>query len=250
MKSDVIITPAELLTLTEAAIKYNVSTRTIERHATIRGQKTIPTIRNNKKVNGYSLEWLEDIFGDKSDNSELLTLIEAAAKYNISTRTIERHATISKYKSNFIFKNNKKVKGYSLKWLESVFGKKSDNFESTTRQLDENDRQNAHKIDNDRQSNDTDVVKVLSEHVTFLRKEIDIKNDQIAKLQESEKNTKMLLADLQIQNKALQAPQPDQTATITKPVNKSKTLWWVVAVVIVIGLAGAGAYAMHYYGRW
>jgi len=55
MKSDVIITPAELLTLTEAAIKYNVSTRTIERHATISGKKTVSTIRNNKKVKGYSL---------------------------------------------------------------------------------------------------------------------------------------------------------------------------------------------------
>lgn len=247
MKSDVIITPVELLTLTEAAIKYDVSTRTIERHATIRGQKTIPTIRNNKKVNGYSLEWLEDIFGDKSDNSDLLTLIEAAAKYNISTRTIERHATISKYKSNFIFKNNKKVKGYSLKWLEFVFGDKSDNLETKLRQSDKNDRQNANKVDSDRQSNDTDVVKVLSEHVTFLRKEIDIKNDQIAKLQESEKNTKMLLADLQIQNKALQAPQPDQTATTKEPVKKSRTLFWVVAVILFMGLASIGAYGYHFY---
>ena len=179
---------------------------------------------------------MSDMKSDKK--KELLTLIEAAKKYNVSTRTIERHAKNSGYAPESLIRNDKKVKGYSVGWLDSVIRHCPTNVGPMSDKLS----------DNVGQPNDTDIVKILSENITFLRKEIDIKNDQIAKLQESDRNTKMLLADLQIQNKALQAPQEDKAVPIKEPVKKSKKiLWWVVFLVLVLGLAITGLLLYNYY---
>ncbi len=189
---------------------------------------------------------------------ELLTVSEAATKYNVSTRTIERHALLKKYKCVPTFRNSRKVNGYSHEWLETCFGKESDNVGQKTTT---NDGQKTAKANNVEQASSQDVVNVLTEQVSFLKKEIEVKNNQlevkdkqleikdkhITSLIESEKNTKMLLADLQIQNKALQLPEAKKETPTAKPLGKkSRKIWIFVSVVLFISFA-ASAYAYNYY---
>jgi|ERR1035437_2807901 hypothetical protein len=189
---------------------------------------------------------------------ELLTVSEAATKYNVSTRTIERHALLKKYKCVQTFRNSRKVNGYSLEWLEASFGKESENVGLKS---DTSGGQKTEKSDNVGQSSVPDMVNILSDQVSFLKKEIEVKNNQlevkdkqleikdnhITSLIESEKNTKMLLADLQIQNKALQLPEAKKEMPTAKPLGKkSRKIWVFVSIVLFIAIT-ASAYAYNYY---
>lgn len=78
---------------------------------------------------------------------------------------------------------------------------------------------------------DVSLIDELKQDVTFLRKEIEAKNDQlqakdsqILELISSEQKTKMLLADLQLQQKNLLLDKP----SAKQLEKKSSTIWWVL----------------------
>ena len=189
--------------------------------------------------------------------TDFLTLEESAEFAGVSERTIQRHALLSKQNpTSTTIRKGKKVKGYRKDWLTDTFKNDSqsgdtqnDNnnksFESDTTSRD-NSKQSTENQTNKSHDND-EIVVILKEEVNFLRTEIGVKNEQISKLQESEKNTKMLLADLQIQNKALQLPEAKKETPTAKPLGKkSRKIWIFVSVVLFIAIA-ASAYAYNYY---
>jgi len=165
----------------------------------------------------------------KTTTVENLTVSEAAAYIGVSARTIERHASFKKYTPLSDFRNGRKTKVYSKKWLD-------DNFKDDGQKSD-NGRQSQTTADNQSDTKTTILVARLTDEVVFLRKEIDVKNDVISKLQESEKNTKMLLADLQIQQKTLLLNSPT-----AKQLGKKHGWIWFVAFVILLGVIGTGCY--------
>ena len=165
----------------------------------------------------------------KTTTVENLTVSEAAAHVGVSARTIERHAAFKKYVPLSDFRNGRKTKVYSKKWLD-------DNFKNDGQKSD-NDRQSQTTSDNNFDKNTTALVARLTDEVVFLRKEIDVKNDVISKLQESEKNTKTLLADLQIQQKTLLLNSPS-----AKQLGKKYGWIWFIAFVALLGAIGAGCY--------
>jgi hypothetical protein len=186
---------------------------------------------------------------------ELLTLEESAQFAGVSERTIQRHTLLSRHNpTSTTTRKGKKVKGYRKDWLRETFlneattgdtkNDKGDNPLKNVVTQDDNLKQSTKNQANKSREND-EIVLILKEEVNFLRTEIGVKNEQICKLQESEKNTKTLLADLQIQNKALQLPSQKNEPT-AKRWGKNWQFWLWVAIFFLISLA-VSAYAYNYY---
>lgn len=186
---------------------------------------------------------------------ELLTLKEAADFARVSERTIQRHTLLSRHNpTSTTTRKGKKVKGYRKDWLRETFlnevtagdtkNDKSDNLLENVVTQHDNPKQSTKNQANKSREND-EIVLILKEEVNFLRIEIGVKNEQISKLQDSEKNTKTLLADLQIQNKALLLPYQKNVPT-AKRWGKKWRFWMGVAILFLISLA-VSAYAYNYY---
>ncbi|MHB8259797.1 MAG: hypothetical protein ACYDCN_02375 [Bacteroidia bacterium] len=166
----------------------------------------------------------------KTTTVENLTVSEAAAYVGVSARTIERHAAFKKYVPLSDFRNGRKTKVYNKKWIDNNFkddGQKSDK-----------DGQSQTNADKHSDTNTTTLVARLTDEVGFLRKEIDVKNEVISKLQESERQTKTLLADLQFKQKELLLNAPPTA----KKLEKKYTWFWSVAFIVVLGAIGTGCY--------
>lgn len=169
--------------------------------------------------------------------SEALTLSEAAAYAVVSTRTIERHATFTNYKTETIVRNSRKTKGYSKEWLDKQFkdvGQASD--KKPTSPTNVGQVSDKHNNTENEAINDTSLIEELKQDVTFLRKEIEAKNDQlqakdsqILELISSEQKTKMLLADLQLQQKNLLLDKP----SAKQLEKKSSKIWWALFFLLV-----------------
>ncbi len=167
----------------------------------------------------------------KGEN-EILTLSEASAYAGVSTRTIERHATFTNHKTETITRNNRKTKGFSVEWLNKQFkdvGHASDN--KTTSQTNVGQMSDKHNDSGNEAIKGASLIEELKQDVTFLRKEIEAKNDQlqakdsqILELISSEQKTKMLLADLQLQQKNLLLDKP----SAKKNEKKSSKIWWAL----------------------
>lgn len=169
--------------------------------------------------------------------SEALTLSEAAAYAVVSTRTIERHATYTNYKTETIVRNSRKTKGYSKEWLDKQFkdvGQVSD--KKPTSPTDVGQVSDKHNSSENEAIKDVSLIDELKQDVTFLRKEIEAKNDQlqakdsqILELISSEQKTKMLLADLQLQQKNLLLDKP----SAKQWEKKSSKIWWALFFLLV-----------------
>lgn len=166
------------------------------------------------------------------DTKEALTLSEASAYTGVSTRTIERHATYTNYQTETLIRNRRKTKGFTKEWLDKQFntvGQMSDNkITSSTLVELVSDKD---KATENEAIKDVSLIDELKQDVTFLRKEIEAKNDQlqvkdnqILELISSELKTKMLLADLQLQQKNLLLDKP----SAKQWEKKSSKIWWAL----------------------
>lgn len=177
--------------------------------------------------------------------SEALTLSEAAAYAGVSTRTIERHATFTNYKTETITRNSRKTKGFSKEWLDKQFkdvGQESD--KKPTSPTNVGQMSDIHNNTENQTIKDNPLIETLQHDVTFLRKEIDEKNEQIKakdsqilELISSEQKTKMLLADLQLQQKNLLLDKP----SAKRWEKKSSKIWWALFFLLV-AVCGAVVY--------
>lgn len=168
---------------------------------------------------------------------EAFTLSEAAAYAGVSTRTIERHATFTNYKTETIIRNSRKTKGFSVEWLDKQFkdvGHVSD--KKPTSPTDVGHMSDKYKGSENEAIKDVSLIAELKLDVTFLRKEIEAKNDQlqakdsqILELISSEQKTKMLLADLQLQQKNLLLDKP----SAKQWEKKSSKIWWALFFLLV-----------------
>lgn len=179
--------------------------------------------------------------GQMSDStkgkSEALTLSEAAAYAGVSTRTIERHATYTKYKTETTTRNSRKTKGFSKEWLDNQFknvGHMSD--EKTTSPTFVGQVSDKSSNTENEEIKGVALIEELKHDVTFLRKEIEVKNEQIQakdnqilELISSEQKTKMLLADLQLQQKSLLLDKP----SAKQWEKKSSKIWWALFFLLV-----------------
>ena len=177
-------------------------------------------------------------------DTNILSVSEAADLVGTSTRTIERHATYTKTQPTPIIRNGRKVNGYPKAWLLQHFppvgndkgdekqAKSSNKYKDTTQK----------KASDSRYLSEAFVA--LKETNGFLCKELEHKNEQIAKLQdsnkaliESERQTKTLLADLQFKQKELLLNAPKAQA-----LGKKYTWFWWSAFVAVLGSVATGCY--------
>jgi hypothetical protein len=167
-------------------------------------------------------------------DTQLLSLSEAASFAGVSTRTIERHATFTKYKTVGTVRNGKKIKCYELSWLTDKFKNVVSEPESKTLNNKDFGDTTTTKIKQKKQN----VVSesFLKEHLDILTKELQFKSDLIIKLQESnnallesEQKTKMLLADLQLQQKNLLLNEP----TARQSGKKESKIWWALFFLLV-----------------
>jgi ATPase subunit of ABC transporter with duplicated ATPase domains len=174
--------------------------------------------------------------GHLTDNETLkdnvLTLAESSAYTGVSTRTIERHATFTKYQPESITRNSRKTKGFLKSWLDKQFkdvGQMSDSNTTSPTSVG----QMSDKLNNTENEaiKEVSLIDELKQDVTFLRKEIKAKNDQlqakdnqIIELISSEQKTKMLLADLQLQQKNLLLDKP----SAKQWEKKSNKIWWAL----------------------
>lgn len=179
--------------------------------------------------------------GQMSDNETLkvnvLTLAESSAYTGVSTRTIERHATFTKYNTETLTRNGRKTKGYSKEWLNKQFnnvGQVSD--KKATSPTNVRQVSDKHNGTENEAIKDVALIEELKQDVTFLRKEIEAKNDQlqakdsqILELISSEQKTKMLLADLQLQQKNLLLDKP----SAKQLEKKSSKIWWALFFLLV-----------------
>jgi uncharacterized small protein (DUF1192 family) len=180
--------------------------------------------------------------GQVSDNETLkdnvLTLAESSADTGVSTRTIERHATFTKYKTESLTRNGRTTKGYSKEWLNKRFstvGQMSDSTKPTS-PTDVGQVSDKHNSTENESIKDVSLIDELKQDITFLRKEIEAKNDQlqakdsqILDLISSEQKTKMLLADLQLQQKNLLLDKP----SAQRWEKKSSKIWWALFFLLV-----------------
>jgi hypothetical protein len=179
----------------------------------------------------YDVGQMSDKATTKND---VLTLSESSAYTGVSTRTIERHATFTKYQPESITRNSRKTKGFSKSWLDKQFkdvGQVSDNNTTNVGQMSDKPNYTENEA-----INKVSLIDELKQDVTFLRKEIEAKNDQlqakdnqIIALISSEQKTKMLLADLQLQQKNLLLDKP----SAKQWEKKSNKIWWVLFVLLV-----------------
>ena len=174
---------------------------------------------------------------NKTLNDNVLTLAESSAYTGVSTRTIERHATFTKYQPELITRNSRKTKGFSKSWLDKQFknvGQVSNNNTASPTNVGQmsdkpNDTEN-------KAIKEVSLIEELKQDVRFLRKEIEAKNDQlqakdsqILELISSEQKTKMLLADLQLQQKNLLLDKP----SAQRWEKKSSKIWWALFFLLV-----------------
>lgn len=184
---------------------------------------------------------------------KLLSVSEAAAFAQVSTRTIERHATFTKYQTVVTIKNGKKVKCYEVSWLTDKFKNVvSDNETKTNNSKEFTD---ATPTKNKQKKQNVVSETFLQEHLANLTKELQFKSDLIIKLQdsnnallensrallESEQKTKMLLADLQLQQKTLLLDKPT-----TKSLEKGTRIWWALFFLLV-AISGVLLYYGFYF---
>ena len=185
------------------------------------------------------------VFDTLQGKSEALTLSEAAAYAGVSTRTIERHATFTNYKTETIIKNSRKTKGFLVEWLDKQFrdvGQVSDKKPTSPTPVGQvSDKHNS--VENEAFKS-VSLIDELKQDITFLRKEIEAKNDQlqakdsqILDLISSEKKKKMLLADLQLQQKNLLLDKP----SAQQWEKKSSKIWWALFFLLV-AISGAILY--------
>jgi predicted GIY-YIG superfamily endonuclease len=170
------------------------------------------------------------MFDNETLKDNVLTLAESSAYTGVSTRTIERHATFTKYQPESITRNSRKTKGFSKSWLDKQFkdvGQLSDN--NTTSQTNVGQMSDKSNYTENEAIKEVSLIDELKQDVTFLRKEIEAKNDQlqakdnqIIELISSEQKTKMLLADLQLQQKNLLLDKP----SAKQWGKKSNKIWW------------------------
>jgi hypothetical protein len=165
---------------------------------------------------------------DLSD-TQLLSLSEASSFAGVSTRTIERHATFTKYQTVGTVRNGKKVKCYELSWLTSKF--KSVVSETGQKTNKNSGSEGTTTTKNKDKKRNVVSESFLKEHLDILNKELQFKSDLIIKLQdsnnallESEQKTKMLLADLQLQQKNLLLDKP----SAKQWEKKSNKIWWAL----------------------
>lgn len=184
-------------------------------------------------------------------NDKLLSVGEAASFAGVSTRTIERHATFTKYKTVTTVKNGKKLKCYELSWLTARF--KNDVSEPADNPNKTKDYNNTTTVKTGKKKQNVVSESFLKEHLDILTKELQFKSDLIIRLQdsnnallESEQKTKMLLADLQLQQKTLLLDNP----TIKQSEKRESKIWWGLFVLLV-GVVGVilyyGVHFLQYY---
>ena len=182
-------------------------------------------------------------------DTQLLSLSEAAAFAEVSTRTIERHATFTKYQTVATVRNGKKVKCYELSWLSTKF--KNVVSETETKINKNNGLEDTTKTKTKQKKQNVVSETFLQEHLANLTKELQFKSDLIIKLQdsnnallensrallESEQKTKMLLADLQFQQKTLLLDKP----TANQSGKKDSKIWWALFCLLIV-VCGIGLY--------
>lgn len=182
----------------------------------------------------YDVGQMSDKTTTKND---ILTLSESSAYAGVSTRTIERHATFTEYQPESITRNSRKTKGFSKYWLDKQFkdvGHLSDNNTTSPTNVGQVS-DNPNNTENEA-IKEVSLIDELKQDVMFLRKEIEAKNDQlqakdgqILELISSEQKTKMLLADLQLQQKNLQLDKP----SAKQWEKKSSKIWWALFFLLV-----------------
>jgi len=182
-----------------------------------------------------------------SSNDKLLSVGEAASFAGVSTRTIERHATFTKYNTVITVKNGKKLKCYELSWLTDRF--KNDVSEPTLNPNKTKDYKNTTAEKTSVKKQNVVSQSFLKEHLDILTKELQFKSDLIIKLQdsnnallESEQKTKMLLADLQLQQKTLLLDKP----TVKQSDKKSTKIWWAYFSLLVAIIGVILYYGIHF----
>lgn len=167
-------------------------------------------------------------------DTQLLSLSEAAAFADVSTRTIERHATFTKYQTVGTIRNGKKVKCYELSWLTTKF--KNVVSETETKTNKNNGLEDTTTTKTKQKKQNVVSETFLQEHLANLTKELQFKSDLIIRLQdsndallESEQKTKMLLADLQLQQKTLLLDKP----TAKQSGKKDSKIQWALFCLLV-----------------
>lgn len=167
-------------------------------------------------------------------DTQLLSLSEAAAFAEVSTRTIERHATFTKYQTVGTIRNGKKVKCYELSWLTTKF--KNVVSETETKTNKNNGLEDTTTTKTKQKKQNVVSETFLQEHLANLTKELQFKSDLIIRLQdsndallESEQKTKMLLADLQLQQKTLLLDKP----TAKQSGKKDSKIQWALFFLFV-----------------
>jgi hypothetical protein len=175
-------------------------------------------------------------------DTQLLSLSEAAAFAEVSTRTIERHATFTKYQTVGTIRNGKKVKCYELSWLTTKF--KNVVSETETKTNKNNGLEDTTTTKTKQKKQNVVSETFLQEHLANLTKELQFKSDLIIRLQdsndallESEQKTKMLLADLQFQQKTLLLDKP----TANQSGKKDSKIWWALFCLLIV-VCGIGLY--------
>ena len=189
-----------------------------------------------------------------SSNDKLLSVGEAASFAGVSTRTIERHATFTKYNTVTTVKNGKKIKCYELSWLTVRF--KNDVSKSTQNTYKTRDYKDTTTEKASKKKQNVVSETFLQEHLANLTKELQFKSDLIIKLQdsnnallensrallESEQKTKMLLADLQLQQKTLLLDKP----TVKQSEKKSTKILWALFFLLVAISCVVLYYGVHF----
>lgn len=176
--------------------------------------------------------------------TDILSVSEAADLVSTSTRTIERHATYTKTQPTPIVRNGRKINGYPKEWLLQHFPPVVSN-KSTEKQVKSSHRgkDTTKKIASDSRYL-SEAIVALKETNSFLCKELENKNEQIANLQdnnkaliESERQTKTLLADLQFKQKELLLNAPK-----AQVFGRKHTRFWWSAFIAVLGSVATGCY--------
>lgn len=180
---------------------------------------------------------------------DILTLSEASAYTGVSTRTIERHATFTNYQTEILVRNRRKTKGYTKEWLDKYFNKvRQSTDKHITSSPSAEQKPNEQRIENEA-IKETSLIEELKQDITFLRKEIEVKNEQIQakdtqilELISSEQKTKMLLADLQLQQKNLLIDKP----SAKQWEKKSTKIWWALFFLLVAISGVILYYGIHF----
>ena len=187
----------------------------------------------------------------KATLTETLTVSQTAAYLGVSPRTVERYAAVRSYKPLTEVRNGRKINVYEKDWIDKHFKPVGQPIGQEVGQVTV---QNMPRVDaSDKMP--SKIVNRLEAEVDFLKQEIDIKNQIISKLQdsqnrliESDTNTRTLLADLQFQNKTLllNSSQVKPEATPEKQIEKESRVWLWLGVGLLATVITAGYFCYHY----